>query len=298
MAKSTKSKKIAKSTNRDVNRQNKANTVVTATIYSQIVFDGLSKLNVIIKDTTKNDNTLQQLQDIIGVCIKANSMSCKQYMRSSTYIKCAAYNIAKRENSMIKRGLKFREIDDLSSSMDHLEAEMLEMHKTIYGYSTACPYSPPITPTLHNLSCGNPTVVPTSTLHNLSCDNPTIVPTPSPNPTIVPTPSPYTCLTTTLNPKYDTFSVDPPQSFDNFYTPLETVKLIANRADDKFKQVLSLLPDPLTRSFPIKKISEHLIMIVMVQNFFVPVNITTLYKIMNEFKKNRYLEIQSLERRE
>ena len=208
MAKSTKSKKIAKSTNRDVNRQNKANTVVTATIYSQIVFDGLSKLNVIIKDTTKNDNTLQQLQDIIGVCIKANSMSCKQYMRSSTYIKCAAYNIAKRENSMIKRGLKFREIDDLSSSMDHLEAEMLEMHKTIYGYSTACPYSPPITPTLHNLSCGtnnptpspNPTVVPTPSPHNLSCDNPTIVPTPRPNPTVVPTLRPNPTVVPTLRP--------------------------------------------------------------------------------------------------
>ena len=134
---------MASRTNRDATRQNKASSVVQATIFSQILNDGLLSIVQIMEDILTSQlpdkeyslsrKQLDMITDLTSICLEANTASSTQYMKSSTYIKCGAKEIALNENSSIKRAIKFKETNGLLESLDHFTPRMLDMHKVIFN---------------------------------------------------------------------------------------------------------------------------------------------------------------------
>ena len=128
--------------NRDLNRQNKANTVVRAAIYLEISTDGMDKVCELISEALKDNpsgstsaSTLERILSITQACMECNKIAGRDFTRCSTYVKTTASQIAKKENSYIKKAVKFNETKDLKEVMIHFEEKMLQFHKLFKGKS-------------------------------------------------------------------------------------------------------------------------------------------------------------------
>ena len=127
--------------NRDLKRQNKANTVVRASIYLQISTDGMDKVCELTSEALKANpsgtsaSTLEHILSITQACIECNKIAERDFTRCSTYVKTTASQIAKKENSYIKKAVKFNETKDLKEVMIHFEDKMLHFHRLFQGKS-------------------------------------------------------------------------------------------------------------------------------------------------------------------
>ena len=129
---------MSSSTNRDIVRQNKANSVVVATIYSQISQYGLEcivqeceRLSSNVHDESSLQTALNNIKAVASTCHSATSTASRLYMKCSTHIKLGAKEIANNENSVLKKAIRFKEFDNLQDDMDHFDQNMLDMHKEI-----------------------------------------------------------------------------------------------------------------------------------------------------------------------
>ena len=128
--------------NRDINRQNKATSVIDASIYSLITKDKLNKLLEICNNVSKDkNNTLskeskRQLEYATSA-LDSNKeddslvISSKNYMKCSTYVKSNAMIIATSEHKRMKTAIKLHETNVLYDSCSHLTPHMVKLQETI-----------------------------------------------------------------------------------------------------------------------------------------------------------------------
>ena len=128
--------------NRDINRQNKASSVIDASIYSFITKDKLDTLVEIcrsVKNDAKNVLSLESRKrleyavdnlDTIGEA-DPNEQAAKNYMKCSTYIKGGARSIAFTEFKRMKRAIDYEETELLYDSCTHLTPHMVKLQESI-----------------------------------------------------------------------------------------------------------------------------------------------------------------------
>ena len=335
--------------------------MVVGTIYLQIALDGIQSMMKICKSviTAAGKDTQQmqiidgcklstQLLEIMQVCQDSFTKSSRLYMKSSAYIKLGATEIAHRENMLIKRALKFNELEGLDKDMSHYDMGMIQMHRTI-RQSLELPISTVATiDTGDSLSCSTqsslsrlptrlveesmsvdtpPTTDPSSTIVSppiaqtatvlplipniidVTTENtlpihitPVLHPRPSPPPTLTirqstqhtnnhtynrnPNHS-YNCglFTTACYKRSQWFFLPKPVHKDNQYTPAESMSVIIQFADNKLRYIhgMTSLKD-CGAKFCKKRVSENIIITLMIQNKYVPVGSSTMYALLSQWK--------------
>ena len=148
--------------NRDFRRQNKASTVVDATIYSLLTDDsaqGIVKLSQHSVETSEDDvispsNTCQdcssnkqcmsQINTLAKTITNTNKIQRNKYMKCSTYVRTGALRIATTEHNSIKRALKYNETSILNDRTKHVTPDMVKLQSDI---CTQIGKHPCITPT-------------------------------------------------------------------------------------------------------------------------------------------------------
>ena len=83
---------------RDISRQNKANSVVKATMFSELCADSLGVLDKILSNihsiiqytdvAIKVSPLYKQMKDIISICISTVNSSSRLHMRCNTLTRC------------------------------------------------------------------------------------------------------------------------------------------------------------------------------------------------------------------
>ena len=123
--------------NRDVQRQNKAATLVSATLFSIVTKEGVAAIELIsekIKNSTdiafihKSINAISVINTVIST---ANDKATKDYCRCSTYVKAGAIPIAHRESQTIKKALLNGGKKYLMNDLRHYNKTVIDMQETI-----------------------------------------------------------------------------------------------------------------------------------------------------------------------
>jgi hypothetical protein len=306
--------------NRDISRQNKATSVVKATMYAFCSRDSifaiqnhLENLSVSLQklDTfPQYVTTLSTIVKLLDIALDTNNQSSRLYMKCSTYIKLGAESIAHNENGVLKRAVRFSEYDDLDSEMDHYDTSLLEMYKII-NYHNLTP--PPKTSTDHTKSSlsstssvstmNSSTNTPSDELHSLVTSpihqnhNPSST---LPNDTpISQLKSPHTTAKTPDNnqvlhiPSFldtDDFILPQPKSHPTQYSPVESLNIIIKLADNKTRNIIDLPPHANNGFFQKRRVSERLIIKLMIIKNLVPVKMSTMYSLLNEYRMKNKLK--------
>ena len=125
--------------NHDIQRQNKATSVVDATLYSKICLEAISTIRRLtnkLHNEDPNGELLKKIIELLDICQLTTNKSSVLYMKCSTYIKQGANEIANNEYSLLKSSVRFKETDDLHVVMHHYDPCMLKMQQVIYEGST------------------------------------------------------------------------------------------------------------------------------------------------------------------
>ena len=153
--------KNRKDLNRDASRQNMASSLVKATMYSNLVCDGLKCITEISNDEIVNNTDLSEdskrkLQSIIDVsdtCIKTNETAIAKYQKCSTYVKRGSVDIANKEHNLIKKAVDNNEDPYLIKNIHHYEPRMAHIQRVYrHHVNTKCQSSFVSPPTLDEVS--------------------------------------------------------------------------------------------------------------------------------------------------
>ena len=128
--------------NRDINRQNKASSVIDATIYSYITKDKIDTLLRVCESVNSDPNNVLSQSSRMQLTYALNNLSSKpeedsnelsssHYMKCSTYIKGGAKSIAKSEFSRMKKAIETDETNLLYDSASHLTPHMVKLQESI-----------------------------------------------------------------------------------------------------------------------------------------------------------------------
>ena len=129
--------------NRDIQRQNKASTLVTAVQYSNQVNHGISHMEDIINDAmSKNDleslkQSLAAIQKINTIIKESNTIAIDKYCRSSTFVKKGAISIAQRECRIINESMRTKESFSLSTELRHYNKNLVETYQSIHSIKSS-----------------------------------------------------------------------------------------------------------------------------------------------------------------
>ena len=282
--------------NRDCSRQNKASSIIDATIYTHMATDGILSIQHLCEEilncennqlTNESAKQLRYVTNLTKTTIEALNTSTKKFLKSSTDIKGGAKILASKEYTVLKKGFKFDELDIIPTRMDHYHPHMVKLQKVIFD----SPGKLPCHNALYNIEAPCTTSVPTQ-LPPISPSKRSYSSISSPV-----TPSPKKrCISSTfsipfqpiIHPSTNTlpcFTLVRPMS--KFYSPMQAVKLIANNADFKLRRMMDLKKD---NEFVIGLTSPFAIMTIMLKKHYVPVEKTTLFNLYNEYKSTRSLK--------
>ena len=247
--------------NRDANRQNKATSIVKASIYSNLVEQGLSCIAKISNDELQNNPNLtedgkRKFESILSVtdsCLQTNSVACSKFQKCSSYLKTGSAAIAARELNMMNSALKNKENPNLIKSLNYFETEMGDFHATITKNepNAKCHTSIPIPPDATGAE--RPQSVNASSSDALSSYQ---VPT---TPTIIP------------HPKSD----------EIYHSPYEAVFIVTQYATSDKVYLPDFPPDK--RGNYTRKLSKHMIMQYMIERGHVPIRSTAFRKLLNTY---------------
>ena len=124
-------------TNRDVQRQNKASTLVAAVIYSNVVDEGITTIEDIarnmefIVDVDVLKKAILAISKITKICKDNNGTAISKYCSCSTYIKKGAVSIAHRESRIIKEAIRNKEVYSLSIELRHYNELVVKSYQQI-----------------------------------------------------------------------------------------------------------------------------------------------------------------------
>ena len=246
--------------NRDVVRQNKATSVVAGTIYSNISKDGINSMAEMSKIVLESDNNklseenksrLQYISEQGKSSVECIDIAANMYMRSSTYVRCGAKDIASKAQNTMKNAIRFNEVANLKKPTSHITPNMVKMQRVIRPLSGKLPCStqPLEDAASPDISIINQRIEEYRHIchlnHQIHCSNPGM----------------------------PTFFLPIPTA--KYYTPLQAVTTIKNCANRSIRLILDLPKDRLGQHV-MKKVTKTLIINIMVK------------KIMFQFKPPIY----------
>ena len=325
--------------NRDVTRQNKATSVVKATMLAYCCRDSILAIQNLVKDLSTSlenqdclkeyENTFHLLNNLLNITIDTNNKSSRLYMRCSTYIKLGATEIAHNENAVLKRAIKFNEYDDLESEMDHFDQSILDMFKIIQtdrstvtphistlNTSSSCSSVSSFTTDLSTTSSStgdlNSTSTSSSTINQSSSRNPSsssstadINSAPnSPSTNNQSSSQNSSNLDTNVNRikdynqpldipwfrKTENFVLPTPKSNPSQYSPIESLNIIIRLSDNTTRNIIDLPVNNKTGLYQKRRVSERLIIRLMIIKNLVPVKLSTMYTLLNEYRTTNKLK--------
>ena len=275
---------------RDENRQNKAASVVDATLYSYITDDATHAIASLSKNVTGNpistgsnneDSTcvgcdckkrkLSQISNLAETILTSNNIQRNKYMKCSTYIKTGAALIAKKEHNSLKRAMKYNEIPILKQRAIHVTPGMVKLQSAIKQQTGKHPCHP-ITSTATDVDTVND-----KTPQEIIC------PIPTPNHIV----SPYSSITNAPL-GIPSFKLPIPINGET-YTPLKACEILLNLCDGRSKIMLDM---PINRrgQHPIKQLSNSTLVALMISMEYIPIKRTQMFVLLKEYKSNRALK--------
>ena len=264
--------------NRDYKRQNKATSVVDATIFSYITANAVQCIHDLCDtsfETYSEDTIKDVLQKIVAltkICTNSNKIAKLLYMKSSTYLKQGADTIALEQVGFLKRSIMFKEVDDLEEVMDHYDKRMLIMQTNIYNMIPKHQIRSPDIPAVPSSYDNDQRTTPSVTTH--------IPPSIRPISTFSP---PLVQVTNTI------WSLPLPSKVGHYYNPLEAVLTLIHYGDDVFRYC-SDIPVVIHKGIRKKyRMSENFIINLMINKGFIPINKTSMYALLKQFKTQGYL---------
>ena len=123
--------------NRDVQRQNKASTLITANLYSNVVTEGIiasQKItNALVQssDIQSIKSSILAIKKINDIILEANAVAKKKYCLCSSMIKSGAICIAHRETQIIKNAIRCKETIALDTVLRHYDKKVVDMQVSI-----------------------------------------------------------------------------------------------------------------------------------------------------------------------
>ena len=135
-------------TNRDVTRQNKASSVVDATLYSFIADDAtktvksLASTSCVTSSPNPTSHTtcttcqgnkrkLECISNLADTILQSNNVQRSKYMKCSTYLKTGASRLAKTEHNAMKRAIKYNVSPILKDRTKHITTHMVKLQSGI-----------------------------------------------------------------------------------------------------------------------------------------------------------------------
>ena len=125
--------------NRDINRQNKGSSVISATVYSLLTDKKMKSIVSICKDVVSNDNNIitntskrkldYAVNELSHSALRCNKIASNKYMTSSTHIKCDALPIATSTHKRMKDAILMDETYCLYDSASRCTPDMVHMQE-------------------------------------------------------------------------------------------------------------------------------------------------------------------------
>ena len=273
---------ITKKKNRDIIRQNKATSVVDATIFSEIALESIStitKICDVIQKETPNEDLASYIGNILESCRICHDSSRKAqrlFMRCSTYIKLGAKEIAHNEYAFLKRSVKFREVDDLKNEMEHYHDCMLPMQQSLFDIQNKCSSS----------STNDDIVMEIDDIEHIQDFQPqTVPPHQSSQPVVAPkTTFPYQQHSSFIISHMHKFKLPSPLIPGRYYSPIEAVLNVTRFADNKHRIMLDLPPKKQNGKMQTRRTSENTLISMMILKGYIPVNKITMYALIKEYR--------------
>ena len=273
-------------TNRDIRRQNKASTVVDATIFSLITDDGVSQISKFASDAIQdNDDSeetslcqgciskkrkFQSIKNLASTTSTSNELQRSKYLKCSTYLKTGAFRIAQTENNAIKRAMKCNEQSILSNRTKHVSPCMVKLQSDIVSQIGKLPCAPSIN---YVANTQNDTT-PQSIAQYPSLPYPSL-------------PYPPLLFNQFIPQSIPTLSLLAP-FMSIQYLPLQAVQMIINLADGKARLILDL-PKCANGKHPVRNTTTSTIIEIMIHNKYVPLKRTAMFRLLKEYKDTNTL---------
>ena len=253
--------------NRDANRQNMATSIVKASIYSNLVEQGLTCIAQISNDELENNQNLtedgkRKFESILSVadsCLKTNSVASTKFQKCSTYMKTGCALIANREVNMINAALSNNENPSLIKRLHYFEPTMGTVQTTIAQNkpNSKCHPSIPIAP------------------NDAEADSPQSVNAAS----VAPFSSSQVLTTPTTIPH--------PPNDQIFHTPFNAVYIVTQYVTTEKRYLPDFPPDK--HGSYTRKLSRHMIMQYMIEKGHVPIRATAFRKLVNTYLTTKSL---------
>ena len=253
--------------NRDVQRQNKASTLITANLYSNVVTEGIKASQKITNALVQSSDiqfiksSILAIKKINDIILEANAVAKKKYCHCSSMIKSGAICIAHRETQIIKNAIRCKETIALDSVLRHYEKKVVDMQVSIVAATSI----------VINTEIGAiPTIIDNS---NQSLQSNLKKP---------PTKKrrPKHKFTKPLYP----FILPSPDLHKEVYSPLQAVLVVLNNLDKRTRIILDVprhqgkyVKHPLTRYYLIQ---------LLIRKKFIPVNKTKMYSLLASYAKD------------
>jgi hypothetical protein len=206
--------------NRDIQRQNKASTVINASLHLLVAQELIDEHVNLTSDILEEDNKLSagtkrklQYATKLGTTTKeVVENAAKKYCKSSSYVKGTAMILAKREHRTLKKAIKFDEFDNIQKRMPHYNERLLSYqmvvsespsrsnipyHRSTQSVTPCHPTQPLTTPQYRNLPNTMPTGLPFASRMPTPVPIPNAMPTGLPFANTMPTPVPIPNATPT-----------------------------------------------------------------------------------------------------
>ena len=284
---------------RDSVRQNPASTIVEASIFTNVLDDLLNAIKLVCQkvETHHNNNDVdfkEVFSDICVLCdesLNINKIVYHKYLKCASYVKTGAIRIAYNENKLIKDAIKYGETESLPSAMPHYDIRMMKaqtlIHNSIQKYTTSENSYNPISS--HQRDSAE-TIANTndSTIHRTST-TPTHSTTTTTQENTISTSAQTT--TSTLNASYSNaihipmFSIPKPSPKCLYYTPLQAIHIIINNTTQSPRKIFDLGVNSMNQ-FRIRNVTANLLITIMINKCYVPINKTSMYRLLNQYHKN------------
>ena len=251
--------------NRDANRQNMATSIVQATIYSNLVQDGLKCITDITTSEIESNSNLspdskRKFESILSVsngCLATNSAASLKYQKCSIYIKRGSVDIANKETSLIKSAIRNKENPNEIKSIHHFEPNMGKIHSNIYANhpNSKCHPSQPLVLDENNASSSGE-----QSGHYMSSSfrSPTV--------------------TNTIHSS----TIPLPINASGYHTPQEAVSIVLEYTSKKPQYLPDFPAD--NKGSHMRKLSKSMIMKYMIRKSHVPIKNTAFRKLLNTFE--------------
>ena len=258
-------------TNRDIRRQNPASTVVLATLFSNVVREGLITIDKITTSmrTSTDINFLKRgftsIASINDVIRSANETSMKEYCRCSTHIKQGAISIANRETQLIKQAIRTKELHALEIELRHFNQIVVDSQISI---------SSAFHNTTHDHSSSHVEFVPTQ--RSATTTNPQSAKT-----------KPVVRFNKTIS-KFKrgvkAYLLPPPTIHFDSYSPMQAIQVVLANSDNSNKAIIDLPKE--NHNYVIRKMSRSLVIKLMIAKKYIPVNKSKMYRLLTEYQIN------------